>query len=66
MLKRFDQLFSRRVYVHHYSQFMEAEDMVEARTNVLNVTRAYEALDGKKYQGQPDNYVPQGLVAGGL
>lgn len=66
MLKRFDQLFSRGVYVHHYSQFMDAQDMVEARTTVLDVTRAYEKLDGQERPSQSNNFVPQGLLAGGV
>lgn len=64
MLHRFDQLFSRRVYVHHYSQFMDPEDMANARDNVLELTHAYEKLDGQESPSHLDTYVPQGIGFG--
>lgn len=41
MGERFDKLFRRKVYVHHYAQFMEAEGMAQARRNVLDLQQAY-------------------------
>lgn len=44
MGERFDKLFKRKVYVHHYAQFMEAEGMALARRNVLDLQNAYADL----------------------
>lgn len=64
MVQRFDQLFNRRVYVHHYSQFMDPGDMAQARDNVLDLTRSYQKLDGQEAPDHFDTYAPQGLYFG--
>eukprot|EP00892_Ulva_mutabilis_P012892 jgi/Ulvmu1/9976/UM059_0025.1 len=64
MIQRFDQLFSRRVYVHHYSQFMDPGDMAQARENVFGLMRSYQDLDGQQAPDHLDKYESRGLSFG--
>lgn len=61
MLRRFDKLFSRNVYVHHYTQFMDVQDMAAAKSTVLDIMRGYEDLNGQPAPEHVDVYTPFGL-----
>jgi tubulin epsilon len=52
MLLRFEKLFSRNVYVHHYTEYMDAEDMTTAKSIVADLMQAYDGLNG---QGPPQH-----------
>lgn len=61
MATRFGKLFKRQVYVHHYTQFMETQGMVDAQENVAALRQAYsevEMMPAPKYE---DMYVPRGM-----
>jgi tubulin epsilon len=61
MLRRFDKLFNRNVFVHHYAQYMEVEDMAAAKTNVLGVMNAYSKLNHQPAPDVTEVYTPLGL-----
>jgi tubulin epsilon len=43
MRGRFEKLFSRQVYVHHYTQYMEQDSMRQACDNIADLHDAYQA-----------------------
>lgn len=42
--RRFDRLYTRRAHVHHYTQFIELEQMEHARANVVDLIGEYAAV----------------------
>ena len=61
MLRRFDKLFNRNVYVHHYAQFMDVEDMAAAKANVLSTMEGYAKLNRQVAPADAELYTPLGL-----
>jgi tubulin epsilon len=41
---RFDKLYKRKAHLHHFTQYMEAQGLAEAREAVKSVTAEYERL----------------------
>ena len=41
---RFDRLYKRKAHVHHYTQFMEAEALAQARESLATVQAEYARL----------------------
>lgn len=43
--ERFAKLYKRRMYLHHYLQYMEQADIAQAVDMVAGLTAEYAALD---------------------
>lgn len=41
---RFQRLYSRRAMVHHYTQYMDAEGLPQARDDLLGLIQEYREL----------------------
>jgi tubulin epsilon len=61
MLGRFNKLFKRNVYVHHYEQYMDVEDMAAAKLNVQNTMDGYARLNRQTAPDDTEMYTPLGL-----
>ena len=61
MLQRFDKLFNRHVYVHHYAQYMDVQAMADAKASVQDTLHSYAEHDGKPAPEHIDIYEPWGL-----
>lgn len=61
MLRRFNKLFKKNVYVHHYAQFMGVEDMAAAKANVQCTMEGYSKLNRQVAPADAELYTPLGL-----
>lgn len=46
MCSRFQRLYKRQVYVHHYTQYMDVDGMQTALANVSALKDAYREVEG--------------------
>jgi tubulin epsilon len=60
MSDRFQKLFKRQVYVHHYTQFMEVDGMAAARESVRALQQAYVDAANMPEPEYEELYVPAG------
>jgi tubulin epsilon len=60
MRRRFNKLFGRQMYVHHYTEFMEREGMAEARQNVATLQSLYDDMSTLEPSELENVYVPRG------
>ncbi|GFR41169.1 hypothetical protein Agub_g1835 [Astrephomene gubernaculifera] len=61
MRERFEKLYKRRFYTHHYEQYMELGGFEEARECVADLTRQYQALEGATGAPAVTRLRPRGL-----
>lgn len=61
MAQRFQKLFKRQVYVHHYARFMEADQMAAARDNVRDLQQAYLDVESMPVPEEDDLFEPEGM-----
>lgn len=58
MCGRFQRLFKRQVYVHHYTQYMEVDGMRSALDNVCALRDAYREVENMPEPELVDDFVP--------
>ena len=46
--KRFKKLYSKRVFVHHYTEYITEYDFEEAIENVIDIKDTYYDLEGSE------------------
>jgi hypothetical protein len=61
MMERFDKLFARNVYVHHYSQFMDVQGMRDAREQVEDLCQGYRDIHTRPPPSYQEVYRPRSL-----
>lgn len=47
---RFNKIYKQRVFVHHYTQFMDIEHFDTALENCTSVIKSYEELEKSYYE----------------
>lgn len=62
MHERFEKLYKRGVYKHHYTQFMPADDMAEAGDSCMTLLDMYRELDKQPAPHMDQVYKPRGLT----
>ena len=61
MQQRFNKLYKRKVYLHHYLQYMEQPAIAEAANTVANLCHEYEAHDKQAATAPVARMKPLGL-----
>ncbi|KAG2495742.1 hypothetical protein HYH03_006339 [Edaphochlamys debaryana] len=61
MRERFDKLYKRRFYTHHYEQYMDIAGFAEAAEAVGELTQQYAALEGATQAPPVTRLRPRGL-----
>lgn len=61
MHDRFMKLFKRRLYVHHYEQYMEGQELVEASELLQSLMQQYADIDDVVTPPAPIRIRPRGL-----
>lgn len=66
MSERFDKLFRRRVFLHHYEQYMETSEFEAASESVKDIISKYQEVDAqadgaKRPLDSVVRYTPVGL-----
>ena len=61
MQQRFNKLYKRKVYLHHYLQYMEQPAIAAAADTVANLCHEYEAHDNQAATAPVARMKPLGL-----
>lgn len=61
MLDRYDKLYKRRLFLHHYEQFMDAGELEQAASTVSSLMQEYNTLDRAKPPDTIPRLRPRGL-----
>lgn len=61
MQQRFNMLYKRKVYLHHYLQYMEQSAIAEAADTVADLCHEYEAHDNQAATAPVTRMKPLGL-----
>ena len=55
--QRFTKIYKQRVFVHHYTQFMDVQGFDEALANCTNVVQTYAEMERLNYEASSSHEV---------
>lgn len=61
ILGRFNKLYKRQVFLHHYTEYMEASAIQDAAQNCADLVGLYSDVEQQSCPASSDAYRPRGM-----